>query len=197
LPGAQAFVIDEAHQLPELAANFFGEGFGMRPWQELARDCLSECRSVAGAQAALQQPAATLVLALRELRAAMEQLPPRGTQWRALALPAVADGFDALSAALMQLRDALAGVREASPGLDACHARAREGASRLARWLDEGQGTGNGERGVEETEWLLSTDASFSVPDSPFPEVLWYELTPRGFRCQRTPLDVSGPLREH
>ena len=31
LPGAQAFVIDEAHQLPELAANFFGESFGMRP----------------------------------------------------------------------------------------------------------------------------------------------------------------------
>ena len=26
LPGAQAFVIDEAHQLPELAAQFFGEG---------------------------------------------------------------------------------------------------------------------------------------------------------------------------
>jgi ATP-dependent DNA helicase DinG len=197
LPGAQAFVIDEAHQLPELAANFFGEGFGMRPWQELARDCLGECRSVAGAQAALQQPVATLELALRELRAAMEQLPPRGTQWRALALPAVADGFDALSAALMQLRDALAGVREASPGLDACHARAREGASRLARWLGEGQGTGNGEQGMEETEWLLSTDASFPVPCSPFPEVLWYELTPRGFRCQRTPLDVSGPLREH
>ena len=25
----------------------------------------------------------------------------------------------------------------------------------------------------------------------------WYELSPRGFRLQRTPLDVSGPLREH
>src|SRR5690606_39350575 len=27
--------------------------------------------------------------------------------------------------------------------------------------------------------------------------VHWYELTPRGFRLQRTPLDVSGPLRRH
>ena len=27
--------------------------------------------------------------------------------------------------------------------------------------------------------------------------MLWYELTPRGFRLQRTPLDVSGPLRAH
>src|SRR3546814_10827000 len=31
----------------------------------------------------------------------------------------------------------------------------------------------------------------------PTPDVLWYELTARGFRLQRTPLDVSGPLREH
>lgn len=190
LPGAQAFVIDEAHQLPELAANFFGEGFGMRPWQELARDCLSEGRSVAGAQAALQQPVATLELALRELRAAMEQLPARGTQWRALSLPAVADGFDALSAALMQLRDALEMLREASPGLDACHARAREGVSRLARWLDGEPAAGAGEWDIEEP----AADAALPAPP---PEVLWYELTPRGFRCQRTPLDVSGPLREH
>ena len=203
LPGAQAFVIDEAHQLPELAANFFGEGFGMRPWQELARDCLSEGRNVAGAQAALQQPVATLELALRELRTAMEQLPPRGTQWRALSLPAVADGFDALSAALMQLRDVLDGLREASPGMDACHARAREGVARLARWLGEDQGTGHGEQGTEEVDWLLpdagpaADDAAFPVPHSPIPDVFWYELTPRGFRCQRTPLDVSGPLREH
>jgi ATP-dependent DNA helicase DinG len=30
LPGAQAFVVDEAHQLPDLAAQFFGEGLGAR-----------------------------------------------------------------------------------------------------------------------------------------------------------------------
>ena len=203
LPGAQAFVIDEAHQLPELAANFFGEGFGMRPWQELARDCLSEGRNVAGAQAALQQPVATLELALRELRAAMEQLPPRGTQWRALALPAVADGFDALSAALMQLRDALEMLREASPGMDACHARAREGVSRLARWLGEEPGFVIGDSGLEKADWLLPDNALESVAFTNHEsritnhDVFWYELTPRGFRCQRTPLDVSGPLREH
>ncbi len=184
LPGAQAFVIDEAHQLPELAANFFGEGFGMRPWQELARDTLAECRSVAGAQASLQPAAAGLDQALRELRVAMEGLPARGTQWRALAMPQVRDGFDALMSALVQLRDALAGVREASPGLDACHARALEGVNRLARWLDDNAP-------------LPDFEAEPEDAPPPSADVLWYELTPRGFRCQRTPMDVSGPLREH
>src|SRR5690606_16811186 len=33
--------------------------------------------------------------------------------------------------------------------------------------------------------------------DSDPADVRWYELSPRGFRLQRTPLDVSGPLRTH
>src|SRR5690606_22887838 len=50
--------------------------------------------------------------------------------------------------------------------------------ARLARWTEE---HGEGEQEAD--------------PCSP--DVLWYELTARGFRLQRTPLDVSGPLREH
>ncbi len=184
LPGAQAFVIDEAHQLPELAAQFFGEGFGMRPWQELARDCLLESRSVAGAQAALQTPVALLEQALIELRASMEGLPQRGTQWRALAVPQVRDGFDAVMSGLHALLGALESLREASAGLDACHARAREAVSRLSRWLGEDAP-------------MLDFDAEPAEDAGIANDVLWYELTSRGFRCQRTPMDVSAPLREH
>lgn len=184
LPGAEAFIIDEAHQLPELAAQFFGEGFGMRPWQELARDCLVEARSTGGAQATLQPPVAELEHALLALRAAMETLPPRGTQWRALAVPEVSAGFDAVLQALQSLLQALDALRQASAGLDACHARAREACSRLARWLGEDQP-------------LLDFDAEPEALPAAAADVLWYELTPRGFRCQRTPMDVSGPLREH
>ena len=97
LPGAQAFVIDEAHQLPELAANFFGESFGMRPMQELARDCLAECKDVPGALAACRCRCARWNRPLRELRAGMEGLPTRGTRFRALAKPEVGRGFDALT----------------------------------------------------------------------------------------------------
>ncbi|KRG44806.1 helicase [Stenotrophomonas panacihumi] len=183
LPGAEAFIIDEAHQLPELASNFFGEGFGMRPWQELARDCVAESRLVGGAQAVLQAPVQQLDETLRQLRADMEGLPPRGTQWRALARPQVREGFDAVVSALQHLQGALDPLRDASPGLDACAARAREAAGRLARWLGD-------EAPVADFDALPEEH----TPDN---DVRWYEITPRGFRCQRTPLDVSGPLREH
>lgn len=183
LPGAQAFVIDEAHQLPELAANFFGEGFGMRPLQELARDCLAECKDVAGALSALQPPVRALEQALREARAAMEGLPARGTQERLLAKPEVAAGFDAIDHALADLSAALAPLAQASLGLEACAARATEFAKRLSRWHAAPARAG-----------AFDEDATAHADDG---DVLWYELTPRAFRCQRTPLDVSGPLRQH
>ncbi len=201
LPGAQAFVVDEAHQLPELAAQFFGEGLGARPLVELARDALGECKDVPGSLATVQQPAQRLEHATRALRAAMERLPLRGTLQRALHDAGVRDACDALSEALLELHATLASLREASPGFDACHARAQEFIARLGRWLDAGQGMGNGEWGMEEASASPAEAGSsaFPIPDSPFPipDVHWYELTPRGFRLQRTPLDVSGPLRAH
>jgi len=184
LPGAQAFVIDEAHQLPELAANFFGEGFGMRPLQELARDCLAECKDVAGALSALQPPVRALEQALREARAAMEGLPARGTQQRLLAKPEVTAGFDAIEHALADLSAALAPLAQASLGLEACAARATEFAKRLSRWYAAPTRAG-------------AFDDEDAAPQDDDGDVLWYELTPRAFRCQRTPLDVSGPLRQH
>ncbi|RXR04332.1 ATP-dependent DNA helicase [Pseudoxanthomonas composti] len=183
LPGAQAFVIDEAHQLPELAANFFGEGFGMRPLQELARDVMEEARHIAGGQATLQGPASELEQALRDLRAAMEGLPARGTQDRALAQAPVRHGFETLIAAMAGLAEPLASLADASVGMDACAARLTEFSARLLRWLGEDQP-------------LPDFDAE-PTPAPPDTDVVWYELTPRGFRCQRTPMDVSGPLREH
>ena len=233
LPGAQAFVIDEAHQLPELAASFFGEGFGMRQLQELGRDCVAECRLVTGALATLQGPVQALEQALRTLRAAMESLPARGTRDRALALPAVRAGFEALLDELERLEAALAPLKEASAGFDACLARATDLAGRLQRWIDGGAVPASAE--ADDLPMFAAPAAAdgdavapAAAPAAPAPaaggnadalsasqgeggqdeggqdeadpgegDVFWYELSPRGFRCQRTPLDVSGPLRRH
>ena len=193
LPGAQAFVVDEAHQLPELAAQFFGEGLGARPLVELARDAITGCKEVAGALGAVQGPARDLEQATRALRAAMDNLPVRGTVWRALDTIDIEPGFQSLAHALQALRDALAPLREAATALDGCYLRAEDQLARLRRWL--------GEAAAEDG---MRSDAAGSDDASPGagarPEAVsvhWYELTPRGFRLQRTPLDVSAPLRAH
>ncbi|HET8818859.1 MAG TPA: ATP-dependent DNA helicase [Xanthomonadaceae bacterium] len=178
LPGAQAFVVDEAHQLPDLAAQFFGEAMGARAVAELSRDALRECSGVDGALAVVQAPAQRLEQALRSTRAAMDVLPGRGTLARALEVPEVGAALGSLAGALDDLASAIDPLREAAPGLDACHARARDFAARLGRWM--------------------GPDVEADGPDDAVAQaVRWYELSSRGFRLQATPLDVSGPLRMH
>ena len=202
LPGAQAFVVDEAHQLPDLAAQFFGEALSARPLVELARDAIAECKDVAGSLAAIQAPARELEHGVRTLRAAMDELPVRGTRRRAAELDASEQAFDALDAALEHLAAALEPLRESAPGFESCAARAREFLSRLRRWR------GDAEPGVDDDfdmplhDDSPATEGEVHAPPSQQAEsedtgVHWYELTARGFRLSRTPLDVAGPLSQH
>ncbi|MDR7134955.1 ATP-dependent DNA helicase DinG [Lysobacter niastensis] len=209
LPGAQTFVVDEAHQLPELAAQFFGEALSARPLVELARDALTECRQVPSALAAVQDPARALEQAVRALRAAMDELPVRGTRRRAAEVPAVEDAFDELEHALHQMHAVLQPLASASPGFDACAARAVEFEGRLRRWRDDsvadaaddddGFGDDFAEIDAQASERAGDADAGKKGGGKKDRDdsVLWYELTARGFRLSRTPLDVAGPLAQH
>ena len=170
LPGAAAFVLDEAHQLPELAAQFFGEGVGARQLLDLARDALAECANQPSALATVQQPMRELEQGVREFRLALEGLPQRAAASRLLAHGQAAEKLGALEAALAALAAGLVPLVEATPGFAACSDRADAALTRLRRWRD-GQ----------------------TVDD----DVRWFELTQRGFTLQRTPLDVSGPLRDY
>ena len=170
LPGAAAFVLDEAHKLPELAAQFFGEGVGARQLLDLARDALGECAHQPAALATVQQPMRELEQAVREFRLALEGLPQRAAASRLLAHGDSAAKLAVLDAAVAALAAGLAPLVEATPGFAACADRADAALTRLRRWRD-GQ----------------------TVDD----DVRWFELTQRGFTLQRTPLDVSGPLRDY
>ncbi len=199
LPGAEGFVLDEAHQLPELAAQFFGEGVSARQLTDLARDALAECADVSGALAVVQFPVRTLEQRLRELRLAMDALPMRGSVARALGLPDVTLALDGLDAALEALAAALKPLAQASPGFAGCAARAGDLRTRLQRWEKEAasqEKTGSESISCDADASNATSDEEIdSDPVFSSPDVRWYELTARGFVLQRTPLDVSGPLR--
>ncbi len=78
LPGAAAFILDEAHQIPELAGQFFSHSLSARQLTDLAHDALAECSGITGALGLLLEPVEALQDALRKLRLAMEPLPSRG-----------------------------------------------------------------------------------------------------------------------
>ena len=168
LPGAQTFVLDEAHQVPELAAQFFGTAFSARQMSDLARDALEETGSVEGALAELQGPAQALEQCIRELRLAMEPLPARGTLAQLAAEPACRDGIAATQAALSALYSVLDAMSERSVGLKAC--------------------TERGQVLIERAKEVLETSGDGAVR--------WYETTARGFALHRTPLDVAASLAQ-
>ena len=200
--------------MPDLAAQFFGENLSARPLVQLARDALAECKESVGALAVLQEPARDLEHAVRGVRAAMDELPVRGTRRRAAELPEVEDALDALAQGLRQIHAALLPLREAAPGFDSCTARAKEYELRLQRWREQvapameqpdddefaadfaalDRTAAAQTASVDIASPTHSTEAPAVRDDA---SVLWYELTARGFRLSRTPLDVAGPLAEH
>ncbi len=52
LPGAEAVILDEAHQVPDIAAQFFGQVWSVRQLQMLMRDIPAEMSAAARARAA-------------------------------------------------------------------------------------------------------------------------------------------------
>ncbi len=167
LPGAPAFILDEAHQLPELAAHFFGQSLSARQLVELARDALAETKGVDGAASALTEPSQALEQAVRALRLALDPLATRAALGPALDYEGIAPALETLEAALQALAQALEPLREASPGLASVAERCHVLGERL--------------------------DAIRAEPEPG--SVRWYELTRHGFSLQLTPLDVAAPLR--
>ena len=167
LPGAHAFILDEAHQIPELAGQFFSVTLSARQLNELASDALAECANVSGALAALQPVIEPLNAAVKRVRLALDRFPIKAAfaqierdEEVMRELAALRDAMDALASTLNQ-------HAERSRGLASICERAAQQSARLAH--------------------LTDADARDAVH--------WYEVSPHGFSFHATPLDLAPPLR--
>ena len=111
LPSADAVILDEAHQLPELAAQFFGQQFSSRGVDQLLADLPALLLENGFDPDRLSQPEAALRHALQEALRAAAAAGPAGQR---LAWGDDLQAFDhagrALVAALCVLADALASL---------------------------------------------------------------------------------------
>src|SRR5690348_3409877 len=112
LPGAHAFILDEAHQIPELAGQFFSVGISARQLGELAGDALTECAGQPGALSTLQPALDGLNDAIRKARLAFDPLPQRGAFAQLESFAEAHDALVALDEALDALSLALGGQAE-------------------------------------------------------------------------------------
>ena len=167
LPGAHAFILDEAHQVPELAGAFFSVTLSARQLAELAADTKAECAGASGALALLLPPVEALTQAVRRLRLALDPFPAKGPLLQVERDEGVQRELDGLRDALGALAAALESHAERSRGLASVGERATDQLARLVHLTDSGN------------------------PDA----VHWYELTTHGFALHATPLDLAPALR--
>ena len=167
LPGVDALILDEAHQLPDLAAEFFGITCSSRQFDTLLHDARAELAALAVPSGAI----AKLSLLLEEpLQAMIARL---GRQERRVAWQEVGDAARADCEALHDALAAYAAALEShgdSSGVTQCAARARALAADMAQVMAEPeQPESGGARSVA--------------------------VTTRGFALSLLPYDVSTRFR--
>jgi len=143
LPGAEAVILDEAHQIPDLAAQFFGVSVGSRELERLFEELRAATLPVS--RPALQRLIDASDTSLKRLRAAAPRQEGR------YEMSAVAAGFNedfrGLRQSLDELQRAVAELADASVEIDKLHEQLLVAAERLAcmasedawdglRWLD-------------------------------------------------------------
>lgn len=100
LPGAEAVIIDEAHQVPDTAMRFFSRGISAWQVRELIRDALAATSGAPGTLKVLREPIEHLRGELDQTMSACVELPVRGEFG---VLSSRIERFEALARALGQL----------------------------------------------------------------------------------------------
>jgi ATP-dependent DNA helicase DinG len=162
-------IFDEAHQLPELASQFFSRSLSSHQWFDLARDARA-----AYVEEAADMPEFTTALdrlekGVRDLRIALGDGEPARAWQETLARPAVAAALGILADCVEAARGLLEAFAERGKLLDQCFRRLTELQAQLA--------------GFQE-----SAGSDY---------VQWVEIRGRGFLLHRTPLDVAGAYQAH
>ncbi|MBI5042133.1 MAG: ATP-dependent DNA helicase [Gammaproteobacteria bacterium] len=167
LPGVDAVIVDEAHQIPEVATQFFGMSIGSRQLAGLARDAVQEHLREAGDMGDLPDAAEALEKAVAELRLAFGPASVR-QPWKAFGdPPRLQRALDDLTAQLSALCDWLKLAAPRGRGLENCWLRAERLRERLQR----------------------------VAVQPPADYVHWVETFTRGFAIHFTPLSVAPLFR--
>jgi len=165
LPGASVFIVDEAHQAPETASQFFSSSLSVKQISDLCRDVLAEASETSGGIATVRDEVAHCRQVIKEFQAVCnDYLDDRGTWDEMLNRSEVRDALQSLDFAVAGIKPVIESLQGTSRGLDGCIQR------------------------------LAEIQAHFDHLDKPVPdtEVRWFERRGRGVSIHTTPLDISG-----
>ena len=173
LPDTDVVVLDEAHQVPEVASMFFGESIGSRQLRDLAADTRVEQKHEARDQPGLAEAADTVKGATDPVLEALGRIEADRVPWTELAEDTV------VTAALDRLAEAL---------------------DDLVRELEIGAPRGKGlQTLLGRAQGLREELSAFreGQTESAGQAVRWVERRSRSFTLHTTPVNAAGQLKSH
>lgn len=159
LPEAEAIVIDEAHQLADTAAMFFGRRLSSRQLFDLARDSLSEHLAEAPDMAEIRQRSEALEKAVRDFRLSLGIAQRRDAWAMVQNEPAVIGAIEHLQNTLELLFEPLDAGAVRGKGLESCRRRCLEQLESLEAFTDA--------RDQRYVHWFESFRTGFSLNLTP------------------------------
>jgi ATP-dependent DNA helicase DinG len=139
LPGAEAVILDEAHQVPDIAAQFFGQVWSVRQVQLLMRDVTAEMAAAGVRAPSITAAVASIDAWLEELRSTLQRGPGR-YEWSGLP-DAFLEVLPELESAISDFARQLEGLG-AGAGLGNCARRGATLANSLAALRELSDDTG-------------------------------------------------------
>ncbi len=167
LPEVEAFIIDEAHQLPEIASNFFGQSVSSRQIMLLANDVIAEQIADAPDMGELRDIAQELIETGKLMRLAFGVETTRDSWAKIMYKPSIKSAVDDLLEKLTELTDVLELAAERGKGLENCYQRCLQVHQRLTKFCSKQDGS-----------------------------IDWYETFSRSFILHQTPLDLSERFQQ-
>ncbi len=168
LPGADAIVIDEAHQLPDVATQFLGLSVSTRQLQSLARDVVAELMLMSTQDGSAGTWAQTFE---RRIADAEGALRGQGERLDAVSWPAsFVEALELLGADLRALKSMLEPVAADNASMSSLRRRAGEIAERF--------------------EVLLAPNDAAQVLDG----IRWVQSAQSGFTAHYVPVDTAKQL---
>jgi len=170
LPAADTFIIDEAHQLPEVASRFFGKGFSSRQLNNIINDSIAEQIKDAPDMHSIRDACDSLKTTMAQFRLALGADSQRDAWSKIENKPALKKAGESLLLELHELQESLHIAAERGRGLEQCYERC---ASIYQNFKSYGDNT-----------------------DIENGNIYWYETFTKGFILHSTPLDIAGLFKQ-
>lgn len=159
LPEADVYIFDEAHQLPDIAAQFLGFTLSRGQLDELARDIRNALVQEAKESADLMDAVKQLEMDVQAFNQTLGKWEKRWNWESFSAQNKAMEALDVVMASVLRLEDGLKPFVERGKSIAAVQKRASDIAAQLKRWLTS--------QSQNEIRWVDSSQARFRLNFTP------------------------------